>query len=147
MGRPSSYSEDIADRICAELANGAGLRDICEPAGMPAPSTIYRWLSEFPEFQERYARARERQADTYADEIVGISDNENGDPQRDRLRIDARKWVASKLRPKKYGERVLNELTGSDGGPLVYANMNPEVRDQRIQELWAKRRQANTESN
>ena len=71
-----------------------------------------------PEFAEQYARAREVQAETLADEIVSIAD-EDGDPQRQRLRVDARKWVASKLKPKRYGDKVTNEHTGADGGPVA----------------------------
>jgi hypothetical protein len=78
-------------------------------------ATVFRWLAdeERQTFREQYARAREEQAECLADEIVGIADgdNEDADPQRDKLRVDARKWVAAKLKPKKYGDK---QLLGSD---------------------------------
>jgi hypothetical protein len=74
---------------------------------MPAPSTICLWLSENEEFAEQYAHARERQADLYADEIVEIADlAKNEDYNVARLRVDARKWKASKLAPKRYGDKM-----------------------------------------
>lgn len=72
---------------------------------MPCTVTVMKWLRERPEFADQYARAREEQAESYADEIVQIADDEP-DPAKARVRVDARKWVASKLKPKKYGERA-----------------------------------------
>lgn len=68
---------------------------------------MLRWLhdEDRQDFRDQYARAREDQADTYADQMVEIADTED-DPQRARVRIDARKWVSSKLRPKRYGDRL-----------------------------------------
>ena len=90
---------------------------------MPGVSTVYRWLSLHDEFRDKYARARDDQADTLADEIIAIADeqhevvSETGkvfDPEvnRDKLRVDARKWIASKLKPKKYGDKTEVEHTG-----------------------------------
>ena len=121
-GRPSTYTVAIADAICERLADGESLRSICADEDMPCRSAVFRWLSERPEFADQYARAREEQAETLADEIVAISDETEVTVKHDgeevrlaldatavargRLRIDARKWVASKLKPKKYGERI-----------------------------------------
>ena len=85
---------------------------------LPTQSTIYYWLLKYPHFSEQYAQAREDQADTLADEIIAIADempiettdkdgNTRFDPafiQWQRNRIDARKWTAMKLKPKKYGD-------------------------------------------
>jgi hypothetical protein len=126
-GRRSEFSQDIADSICDRLANGESLRKICLSDDMPAPSTVFKWLNQQPSFAEQYARARDAQADTLADEILDIADDGsndwmagkdgeeaqyNGDAvARSKLRVDARKWVAAKLKPKKYGEKT---LIGSD---------------------------------
>lgn len=134
MGRPSDYSQEVADAICERLVNGESLRAICRDEGMPAISTVFRWLGRHPEFSDQYARAREEQAETLADEIVAISDEvevvakADGEDvrlaldatavARNRLRVDARKWVASKLKPKKYGERLAHEHSGPDGEPV-----------------------------
>jgi len=131
IGRPSGFTEEIADVICERLANGESLRAICRDDGMPSTSMVFRWLGEFSNFRDRYARAREAQADALFDEILEIADEttfdteitENGSRPnsewiaRSRLRVDARKWMASKLAPKKYGEKL--ELAGDQSAPLT----------------------------
>lgn len=121
-GRPTDYNQAIADKICELIAEGESLRKICAADDMPAKATVFRWLGLHKEFSDQYARARDEQAESFADEIVAISDEsettvktsdgftevvfDNVAVQRNRLRIDARKWVASKLKPKKYGEKI-----------------------------------------
>ena len=115
-GRPSIYSQETADRICREIASGASLRAICAAPEMPHIDTVRKWLaSGNTEFLAQYARAREEQADYYGDEMVEIADTTD-DPQKARLQIDARKWKASKLAPKKYGDKI--QHAGHDGGLL-----------------------------
>lgn len=116
-GRPSSFTEEIADEICARIAAGESLRGLCTDAHLPSEDTVRRWLRDNEKFQGQYRRAREDQADTFADEIVGIADTEE-DPNVARVRIDARKWAAGKLRPKVYGDKITSELTGPDGSAL-----------------------------
>lgn len=122
MGRPTDYNETIANSICERLADGESLRAICSGDGMPSRASVFRWLGSHQEFRDQYARARDEQAEAFADEIVSISDEADVTTKvdgedvtlaldatgiaRNRLRIDARKWVASKLKPKKYGENV-----------------------------------------
>jgi len=112
-GRPSTYTEKLSDEICGRITNGESLSAICREPAMPAPSSVFKWLREHPSFSERYAIARQEQADTLADQITAIADDLTGDPARDRLRIDARKWIASKLKPKAYGDKV--DMTHSGG--------------------------------
>jgi len=112
MARPSSYTEKIADEICEAIANGAALYRLCdENNNLPHEATVYRWLESEPTFREKYVRARERQQDREIDHIVAIAD-EATDANLARLRIDARKWRASKLHPKKYGDRLDLEHSG-----------------------------------
>ena len=112
MGRPSSYSEEIADILCEEIAQGAALYRLCETRDdFPTARTVYNWLENVPEFFRKYARARERQQDFEADHIIAIAD-EATDANLARLRVDARKWRMSKLAPKKYGDRVELEHGG-----------------------------------
>ncbi len=125
MARPSKYSQQLVDAICDLLVDGKSLRTICSTAKMPSRSTAIRWLAENEAFRNQYARARELQADTLAEEILDIADKavlgerlkkdgkgkvlerQTGDMvERSRLRVDVRKWYAGKLQPKKYGERV-----------------------------------------
>ena len=105
------------ETICARLEEGESLRAICSGPGMPALRTFLRWVEADEAFRHQYARARERQADALAEEIISIVDAP-GDPQDKRVRMDARKWFAGKLRPKVYGDRVTQEHTGEGGGPV-----------------------------
>lgn len=110
-GRPSDYTEELAAAICERLTNGESLSAICREEDMPAISSIYLWMNKRPEFSEMYARAKEDQADTLADQILDIADTED-DPNRARVRVDARKWVAAKLKPRKYSDRQQVDHSG-----------------------------------
>ena len=110
-GRPSSYNEETAEALCEAIAQGHALYKLCEDReNWPAEKTVYQWLERHPAFAQSYARARERQQDRAADEMIEIAATEP-DPQRARVMIDARKWRASKLAPKRYGDRIEVEQT------------------------------------
>ena len=128
QGRPSKYTQRLVDTICDRIGKGESLVSICKSVGMPTRSMVFRWLEKTPEFRDRYARAREIQAETLVDEIVSIADDSGNDVEIDRdgkeitnhevvararLRVDARKWVASKLRPKVYGDKIETEHSGT----------------------------------
>ena len=118
VGRPSDYNEEITDLICEEIAIGRALHKLCEERDdFPAEGTVYRWLEKHPEFQEKYIRARERQAERRAEELILIADTAT-DAAIARNQIDVRKWVAAKLLPKKYGDRTITEITGKDGAAI-----------------------------
>lgn len=137
MGRPSKFTQAIADKICDAIADGRSLRSICEDEGMPSKTAVMRWLGDEDNqaFRDQYARAREAQADKYAEEIIEIADTPvigektttkpNGDVEtvtgdtvdRARLRVDARKWLAARLAPKKYGDKLA--VGGADDLPPV----------------------------
>lgn len=118
MGRPSDYTPEIATRLCESLADGQSLRALCSAENMPDKSTVFRWLSAHEEFRDQYARAREWQADSHADDVVFISDTEE-DPARARVRIDARKWAAGKQNAPKYGDKVDLNHGGQAGNPVT----------------------------
>lgn len=111
MGRPTQYTPELAAAICERLSQGDSLVKICRDETMPRRERVHEWIRENGDFAERYARAREDQADHFADEIVAIADEEP-DSNRARVRVDARKWVAAKLKPKRYGERTTLEHEG-----------------------------------
>jgi hypothetical protein len=100
----------LQDQICALLSEGVSLLQITKRAGMPSMPTIYAMLRLDPVFATNYTRAREEQAETFADEIASIADSAQGldaaGVNAARLRVDARKWCASKLLPKRYGDRI-----------------------------------------
>ena len=113
---PIRYSPEIAAEICTRLAAGETLRQICRDHHMPAASSVVEWQERNAEFAERYARARREGLDAIADETMEIADSLDEDPNSRRVRVDARKWLLSKLRPDKYGDRVT--LAGDDKAPL-----------------------------
>lgn len=135
-GRPTTYSAVMAQKICTRLADGESLRQICINDDMPAKSSVFLWLIQYPEFSDHYARAREQQAATYADDIVDIADSEP-DPKRARVRIDARKWHASKLAPKKYGDKL--ELAGDKENPLSIMIGVGDALDAKLDKLIGRR--------
>lgn len=146
VGRPSEYNQQVAEAICERIALGESLRSICRDDAMPAQSTVFKWLTQQTAFAEQYTRARETQADAMVDEMLDIADRavSNEEVQAARLRIDARKWVAVKLRPKKYGERVMTELTGRDGGPIQTEDVGDTEAARRIAFTLAKATQPTT---
>lgn len=128
-GRPTKYNKQLAEEICNAIAcSSKGLFYLCKNnENFPDRDTVYRWIGAYPEFHDMYARAKMRQADYMAEEIIEISDNssndikhtENGEiinteyVQRSRLRVDTRKWLASKLYPRVYGDKVQTEMSGN----------------------------------
>lgn len=140
-GRPSIFTEDMANEILQRIREGESVRQICMLEHMPAQGTFYRWLTENEELQEKYARAKADQADYFAEEMIDISDEGRNDWEerenqrtghtyialneeaiaRSRLRIETRKWLMGKMKPKKYGDKLQQEITGKDGEALVPA--------------------------
>lgn len=138
VGRPSKYTQKLADLIIERVAGGETLTKICESDQMPDRRTVYRWTEANEAFRHAYARAREHQLESWADEILDIASDQSRDIQydaegrprsdntavnRDRLRIDTKKWLMAKLNPKRYGDKVTQEHTGEDGGPIKYARV------------------------
>lgn len=128
-GRPTDYNLEITDIICERLAAGESMRSISRDDSMPAMSTLFKWLREHEEFSQQYAKAKEESADALVEDMLDIADNQVDQPllvdgvpleidgkvvmvkdavavNHARLRVDTRKWSASKLKPKKYGEKV-----------------------------------------
>lgn len=129
LGRPTDYTKDMADKICEKISGGLSLRAICAEAGMPARGTVYRWLIENADFQDQYTRAREKQADYFAEEIIEIADSAEADSAavaKARLQVDARKWAASKIAPKKYGDKQEIDVKSSDGSMTPSVRLNAE---------------------
>jgi hypothetical protein len=111
MGRPSSYTQEIADEICERLSKGDSLVQICRDEAMPGLRTVMRWAVDNADFGTEYARAREAQAEVMDDKILTAAEEAAVDAQAARVRIDAYKWRAAKLAPKRYGDKT---ILGSD---------------------------------
>jgi len=127
-------TQALADEICEHIGDGKSLRSFCEQEGRPSAPTVCRWLrmEETAWFAEQYARAREAQADALFNDILDIVDQAE-DPQIARLRMDARKWMAGKLRPKVYGDKV--ELGGKVDHEHTHEHRTVSAIDSRIAEL------------
>lgn len=131
-GRPSTYTDDIANAICARISEGESLLSITNGDDMPTRTTIYDWLSKHGSFANNYARAKDDSADTYADKIAHIGNEVlegKYDPQAARVAIDAIKWTASKLKPKKYGDRIHTEHSGNIGRELSDDELDAQIAD------------------
>lgn len=106
MGRPSEFTQEIADEICRRIANGESLRRICQDDFLPSEKTVYRWREADADFDSRCARAREAQADLKFDQMWDIADAATPENVHvAKLKVGTLQWQASKLAPKKYGEK------------------------------------------
>lgn len=117
VGRPHGYTEEKALEICELVADGQSINKISKIPGMPTRSTILKWFRDVPEFSIMYARAKEIGFEVLADEIIDLADAAENDDKdqcrRHQLMIDTRKWLLAKLQPRKYGERVTQEIVGN----------------------------------
>lgn len=112
LGDPRAiYTPQLAATVLGLLAAGLSLISIAKREGMPCRATVYKWIEEEPGFADDYTRARSLQADSLAEEVVEIADTEP-DTNRAKTRIDARKWYAGQVAPKKYGNRLDVNQTG-----------------------------------
>lgn len=116
MARPTEFTQKRKDEFCRMIAEGYSARAACRYFKMDM-ATLYRHVRDDETFRNQYARAKEDAADTYVDEMMRIADEEE-DVNRAKLKIDARKWVASRMKPKSWGDKQQHEVTGEDGGPL-----------------------------
>lgn len=160
-GRPTDYSLELAEEICEVIASSSkGVKAICEEhPHFPERSVVFRWLRRHKEFSDLYAQAKKAQIEVYIDDIIEISDDSSEDTllkedkygntyeacnnewvNRSRLRVDTRKWLASKLVPRLYGDKITNEHTGADGKPIEYANLTSEERLDRISSIFEQAR-------
>ena len=134
LGRPTKYTAKLSDNICAKLSEGQSLRTVCKSDDMPCKATIFSWLRTNESFLDQYTRAKQESADALTDEMLDIADDSTNDYmmkqgedgseyealnaehiQRSRLRIETRKWLSSKLKPKKYGDKIQQEITAPEG--------------------------------
>lgn len=125
-GRPSDYTQELADKICEELAQGKSMRTVCHSDEMPAMSTVFKWLREKEGFSEQYVRAKEESTEAMNEIMLDLGDQaiefaQSVDPkasgavvQAVKLKADNLKWVMSKMKPKKYGDKIDHTTNGKD---------------------------------
>lgn len=146
-GRPSEYTQEKADLICERLAIGMSLRSVCLQEDMPAPATVFKWMRTNQEFLKQYEKAKQESSDAMAEDIQDIADESANDYieitrddgttytklnqeniQRSRLRVDTRKWLMAKMKPKKYGDKLDLTNDGKAFPTPIYGGQstNPE---------------------
>lgn len=132
----TKLTKELASELFDRIASGESIRVVCKSVEI-APITFYRWIDTDEELRAQYARAKELAMEQMAEDIQNISDDSHADEkfitdsngnvipvcntefvQRSKLRVDTRKWLMSKLAPKKYGEKSTTELVGKDGKDL-----------------------------
>ena len=136
-GRPTNYSQEIADKICEQLAQGISLRTVCLDDDMPSPASVFNWLRIHKEFLEQYQRAKDESTDALYEGLSDLGDNaidlsQSVDPKSSsavvnavKLKADNLKWMMSKMKPKKYGDKIDMTTNGKDlPVPLLHAISN-----------------------
>ena len=126
VGRPTVYTPELANLICELIGNGSSMRNVCLKEDMPAMQTIWRWLREKKDFSEQYARACEERTEAQNENLLDLGDEAidhayKADPkassavvQAVKLKADNLKWVMSKMKPKKYGDKLDMTTNGKD---------------------------------
>jgi hypothetical protein len=125
-GRPTAYVPALARLICEGIAAGKPLLAICEADHMPDRVTVWRWQQQHHEFRNMILAAREFGTDALAEQCLVIADG-SGDVRRDMVKIATRRWLASKIAPRRYGERVAAEVSGPDGRPMETRQAPPPM--------------------
>jgi hypothetical protein len=135
-GRPTIFTQELGDKICAAIADNKSLRRICEAKNMPCKATVFNWLRDdaHQTFVDQYTRACEERGHSMAEETLEIADakvNGSVGVQRNRLRVETRKWLCAKLHPKVYSEKFSAEHFGPGGGPIPVAFIPPDYEKMR----------------
>lgn len=116
MARPSDYTDELAATICERLVEGESLRAVCRDDAMPSISAVMMWIAKYPQFLEQYTRATDERASGMFEDMLDISDEVKADPaevSKAKLRVETRKWALSRMNPKKYGDKIQQEHSGS----------------------------------
>lgn len=143
MKESVNKTPELLASICERLASGESLRAICKSDGMPTETAVRKWAIKDPHgFGSQYALSRNMAMDAMEDDLLEIADAElprldngatdSGAVNNKRVRIDTRKWIMSKIAPKRYGDKQAIELTGKDEGPITL-----EYKADKIAELMA----------
>lgn len=151
MGRPSVFSQELADEICERIALGETLTEITSDEDKPSPSTVWRWQRSHDDFRKAIAHAREAQTRMWADQIVDLADDssndwtirrrQNGEAEevlnrdhieRVKMQIDARKWLMARVNRADYGDKQQIDHNHS------FADLSTVELGRKVRELLAK---------
>ena len=132
VGRPSDYTDELGDLICEGVSRKTPLARLCdENEELPSCRTVYTWLRTHKVFLQNYTRAKEDQSDYLVEEALEIADDASIEPADKRIRVDTRKWIASRFNAKKYGDKqfietkdITDEVTDDDLKERIAKLMN-----------------------
>ena len=150
-GRPTKCTDEITDEICIRLMEGESLKKICSDDHLPHRITIHQWLldQEKRNFHNKYEKAVNVRTENMFDDLLDIVDDSTNDYmekqvqegtitvlnneniQRSRARVDLRKWYLSKIMPKKFGDKIQQEITevAADYTKLTDEELDKEIND------------------
>ncbi len=126
MARPTDYTPELAIKLCDRLSEGVSLRTVCLSDDMPDKSTVFDWLRKYKEFADQYAQAKAESSEALNEELMDLGDEAidhayKADPkassavvQAVKLKADNMKWYMSKMKPKKYGDKIDMTTNGKD---------------------------------
>lgn len=118
-GGQTTYTPELGQRICDELATGKSLNEICKAPGMPAESVVRNWvILDVGGIAAKYAHARDISLDCQADAMLAVARDKTRDARCRQVEIDALKWRLCKMAPKRYGDKLEHEVSGPNGGPV-----------------------------
>ena len=157
IGRPTKYTQTLADEICEGITLGSSIRTVCKPEHMPSIKTFYTWLRTHDEFLKQYTRACEERTEAMSEDIIDIADDGTNDwvevhgtdeqkeryslngeaLQRSRLRVDTRKWLMAKMKPKKYGDKIDHTTNGKDLPTPILGGLSVHSDDSNAQNTGA----------
>ncbi len=140
LGRPTKYTQQLADEICKQISQGKSLRKVYEQEGMPDGVTVFSWFRKYPDFLKQYERAADERTETQQEIIIDIGDEaishaERADPKSSnaivsayKLKADSLKWSMSKMKPKKYGDKVDVTSDGKaiKGNSIIFGDFKNE---------------------
>ena len=136
-GRPTIYTESLAAKICQRIADGESIRAICNDPNIPSTTTVFRWIAseKCKGFRELYEASMQIRLETLGDGLIDLADApiernaagaiDSAAVQIRRLQIETRRWILSKLLPRKYGDRMNLDHQG-DGITLHVVTGVPE---------------------
>ena len=117
-GRPTIFTEILAAKICQRIADGESIRAVCSDPNMPSTTAIFRWIAsgKYDGFRQLYEASMQIRLETLGDGLIELADApiernaagmvDSGAVQMRRLQIETRRWILSKLLPRKYGDRM-----------------------------------------
>lgn len=150
MPYPSKFTQQLFDAICERLSKGEPLAQICRDAGMPSSNTFRDWCAANEELAIAYARARDEGFDAIALDALHIADDNGKDTRytkegqevadsewisRSKLRVETRLKLLAKWDPKRYGDKITQEHSGPDGGPIQTQSWVGEAPDDLLRQV------------